>query len=228
MIALALAASQLAEQPIANIAVAVGSMAGLMIMLERVTLVMIKKAAAIKLGKSAGTQVISMVFMMLSVTASIGVLAQALQSLATIPTNKILSSLGALAAISGLLTGAIVAIMAVSKIANPSALLAVSLTMVAFTASVSILAIGMTALAALEGKLGPALMVVGVFGLIITALSLVSSVADPSSLLAMSVAMIAFGTAITIMAAGFNMLAAVPIATILSTIISFGAVMIAL
>ena len=118
--------------------------------------------------------------------------------------------------------------MAVSKIADPSALLAVSLTMVAFTASVSILAIGMTALAALEGKLGPALMVVSVFGLIITALSMVSSVADPSSLLAMSVAMVAFGTAITIMAAGFNMLAAVPIATILSTIISFGAVMIAL
>jgi hypothetical protein len=228
MVALALAASQLAKQPIANIAVAVGSMAGLMIMLEKVTLVMIKTAAATKLGKSAGEQVISMVIMMLSVTASIGVLAQVLQSLATIPTNKILSSLGALAAISGLLTGAIVAIMAVSKIANPSALLAVSLTMVAFTASVSILAIGMTALAALEGKLGPALMVVGVFGLIITTLSLVSSIANPSSLLAMSVAMIAFGAAITIMAAGFNMLAAVPIATILSTIISFGAVMIAL
>ena len=228
MVALALAASQLAKQPIANIAVAVGSMAGLMIMLEKVTLVMIKTAAATKLGKSAGTQIISMVIMMLSVTASIGVLAQVLQSLATIPTNKILSSLGALAAISGLLTGAIVAIMAVSKIANPSALLAVSLTMVAFAASVSILAIGMTALAALEGKLGPALMVVGVFGLIITALSMVSSVANPSSLLAMSAAMIAFGTAITIMAAGFNMLAAVPIATILSTIISFGAVMIAL
>ena len=228
MVALALAASQLAKQPIANIAVAVGSMAGLMIMLEKVTLVMIKTAAATKLGKSAGEQVISMVIMMLSVTASIGVLAQVLQSLATIPANKILSSLGALAAISGLLTGAIVAIMAVSKIANPSALLAVSLTMVAFTASVSILAIGMTALAALEGKLGPALMVVGVFGLIITTLSLVSSVANPSSLLAMSVAMIAFGTAITIMAAGFNMLAAVPIAAILSTIISFGAVMVAL
>lgn len=228
MVALALAASQLAKQPIANIAVAVGSMAGLMIMLEKVTLVMIKTAAATKLGKSAGTQIISMVIMMLSVTASIGVLAQVLQSLATIPTNKILSSLGALAAISGLLTGAMVAIMAVSKIANPSALLAVSLTMVAFAASVSILAIGMTALAALEGKLGPALMVVGVFGLIITALSMVSSVANPSSLLAMSVAMIAFGTAITIMAVGFNMLAAVPIAAILSTIISFGAVMIAL
>lgn len=228
MVALALAASQLAKQPIPQMAVAVGLMAGLMIMLEKVTLVMIKTAAATKLGKSAGTQVISIVIMMLSVTASIGVLAQVLQSLATIPTNKILSSLGALAAISGLLTGAIVAIMAISKIANPSALLAVSLTMVAFTASVSILAIGMTALAALESKLGPALMVVGVFGLIITALSMVSSIADPSSLLAMSVAMIAFGTAITIMAAGFNMLAAVPIATILSTIISFGAVMIAL
>ena len=228
MAVLALAASQLAKQPIANIAVAVGSMAGLMIMLEKVTLVMIKTAAATKLGKSAGTQVISMVIMMLSVTASISVLAQVLQSLATIPTNKILSSLGALAAISGLLTGAIVAIMAISKIANPSALLAVSLTMVAFTASVSILAIGMTALAALKGKLGPALMVVGVFGLIITALSMVSSIANPASLLAMSVAMVAFGTAITIMAVGFNMLAAVPLATILSTIISFGAVMVAL
>ena len=228
MVALALAASQLANQPIANIAVAVGSMAGLMIMLEKVTLVMIKTAAETKLGKSAGEQVISMVIMMLSVTASIAILAQALQGLATIPTNKILSSLGALAAISGLLTGAIVAIMAVSKIADPSALLAVSLTMVAFTASVSILAIGMTALAALEGKLDPALMVVGVFGLIITALSMVSSIANPASLLAMSVAMVAFGTAITIMAVGFNMLAAVPIAAILSTIISFGAVMVAL
>ena len=228
MVVLTLVASQLANQPVSQIVAAMGSMAVLMVVLTKVTIAMIKTAAATKLGKSAGEQVISMVIMMLSVTASIGVLAQVLQSLATIPTNKILSSLGALAAISGLLTGAIVAIMAISKIANPSALLAVSLTMVAFTASVSILAIGMTALAALKGKLGPALMVVGVFGLIITALSMVSSVADPSSLLAMSVAMVAFGTAITIMAAGFNMLAAVPLATILSTIISFGAVMIAL
>ena len=228
MVALALAASQLAKQPIPQIAVAVGSMAGLMIMLEKVTLVMIKTAAETKLGKSAGEQVISMVVMMLSVTASIAILAQVLKGLATIPTNKILSSLGALAAISGLLTGAIVAIMAISKIANPSALLAVSLTMVAFTASVSILAIGMTALAALEGKLSSAIMVVSVFGLIITALSMVSSIANPVSLLAMSVAIVAFGTAITIMAAGFNMLAAVPIAAILSTIISFGAVMVAL
>ena len=228
IVTLILAASQLAKQPVGQIVAAMGSVAGLMIVLTKVTIAMIKTAAATKLGKSAGEQVISMVIMMLSVTASIAILGQVLQGLATIPTNKILSSLGALAAISGLLTGAIVAIMAVSKIADPSALLAVSLTMVAFTASVSILAIGMTALAALEGKLGPALMVVGVFGLIITALSMVSSVADPSSLLAMSVAMIAFGTAITIMAVGFNMLAAVPIAAILSTIISFGAVMVAL
>lgn len=226
MVVLTLAASQLAKQPMGQIVAAMGSMAGLMIVLAAVTSAMIKTATMTKLGKAAGKQLLSMIVVMYSVVGAIALLGQVLKGLADIPTDKILSSIAGLIAIGGVLAGAMAVIMAISKVAKPSALLAVSLTMIAFSSAVTILAIGMTALSKIP--IGPALEVVAVFGLIITALSMVSSIANPASLLAMSVAMVAFGAAITIMAAGFNMLTAVPIAAILSTIISFGAVMVAL
>lgn len=213
------ALQKLATLPWPNMMVAAASMAGLMGRLGLMVSAMLKVANKTKTGKKALQQLLSVFIMMGALVASMAALTLLVQTIAALPVKQAMASAIMLAALMAVFTAAIAILGVVSKVVNPTAMLAMSVAMVAFAASMAILSVAlqqMTEIPWLTLVLG-----IGLFTVAIAALGLISTIANPVTLLALSVAMIAMGAGMLVMALAMQQLATVPWYTIVLGLVAF-------